>query len=415
MQIRFIKKKRAFMESRLIYISNIIILCSTPFITPYIVPHYSLVLAIMLVLMVIGYRYLHLCLEEDLWVKTIKYCIIGATIHGFLTYFIFYDEQGLLGIRNAIGMSMRYFFILLSIPFIKYHYNEYHSILWRINIVIIVFSILLFFLCFAGIYPPYIMFDPDGRNHYFFYIGATNQFYEFGSHAFIRIAGYCDEPGRLALVLTYLLVLNEFTFKQKILRALLCVAGFLTFSAAFFITLLPISIYWIKQKIVNIRFVSIGALFIVLSTTIFIKNVNPEVQKNISDAFDILVTNRFQKGDDGKFHGDNRSEAIGLHLEAFYKSPIVGILGKGPKVEMQYRLGTPTFSSGMGRYGVFNLLFYLPFIVLCKKFRKTDYKWLFIAIGINFLQRPELEHMFFLIVLSLMFYYNKFKNEKMLQ
>lgn len=398
------------MSKQLIYLSNIIILCSTPFITPYIIPHYSIIVALLLCLLIVGFYKMHFRFDDDLWGKTIKYCIFCAFAHGFLTCIIFIDEQGMLGLRNAIGMSMRYLFVLVSIPLIKYHYKKYHSLLWIINIVIILLAILLFFLCFIGIYPPYIMFDPDGREHYFFYIGATNQFYEFGQHAFIRTAGYCDEPGRLALVLTYLLVLNEFTYKKNYLRVLLCVAGFLTFSAALFITMLPIGIFWIKQKIVNVRTILIGLFIGIFASVIFLKNVDTEVQENINDAFDILVTNRFEKGSDGKYHGDNRSEAIGLHFEAFFRSPIVGIMGKGPECQTLYRLGTPTFSSGLGRYGLFDLLFYLPFIVLFKKYRRTSYKWLFIAIGINFLQRPDIEHMFFLVILSLIYYHQNFNS-----
>ena len=60
-------------------------------------------------------------------------------------------------------------------------------------------------------------------------------FVHFGDIYFIRIAGFCDEPGQLALIITYLLVLNEFTYKKNANRIFLSVAAFFTFSAAFFI------------------------------------------------------------------------------------------------------------------------------------------------------------------------------------
>lgn len=395
------------MTKHLIYLANLIILCSTPFITPYLIPGYSLVITILLCAILMLESRMGIKYSNDLWTKYLKICIGCAIVQGFLTFVFFIDEFGSIGLRNAVGMSMRYVFVLLSIPLIKHHYNKFHSVLWIINIIIIILAIILFFLCFFGIYLPYIEFSPDGRPHFFFYIGATNHMYEFGEWVFIRTAGFCDEPGRLALVLIYLLVLNEFTYKNSYIRLFLCFAGFLTFSAAFFITLVPLIVYWKIHKIINLRALSISVLFGIVVAFIYLQTIETEIRENIGDAFDILVTNRFQIGNDGKFQGDNRSEAIELQFEAFAHSPILGILGKGPEYEIKCLIWTPTFVSGMARYGLFNLGFYLPFILLFMKYWKTSKKWLFIAIGLNFLQRPELEHMFFLIVLSLI-YYNQY-------
>lgn len=397
----------------LIYLANIIILCSTPFITPYLIPHYSIVIAIFLVLLYVGEKGMHIGYSKDLWTKTIINCIVCIIIHGLLTFLFFVDEEGIMGIRNALGMSMKYALVLLTISLIKCNYNLFHSIFWRIHIVIIIFAILLFILCFTGYYPPYIEFAPDGREHYFFYIGSTNQMVEFGEKVFIRIGGFCDEPGRLALVLTYLLVLNEFTYKTNFIRILLCCAGFLTFSAAFFITLVPLCIFWSIQKVINLRVIFGCLIFGIFASIIFVKNVEPEIQENINDAVDIFITNRFQKDGDGKFHGDNRSEELDLQFEAFVRSPIVGVLGKGPAYELRQHLGVPTFLSGLARYGLFDLLLYMPFVLLYRNYRKTKYKWLMIAIGINFLQRPELEHMFFLVSLSLVYYRSLFAQSEM--
>ena len=156
-----------------------------------------------------------------------------------------------------------------------------------------------------------------------------------------------------------------------------------------------------------------GSLILgIFASIIFVKNVDPEIQENINDAVDIFITNRFQKDGDGKFHGDNRSEELDLQFEAFVRSPIVGVLGKGPAYELRQHLGVPTFLSGLARYGLFDLLLYMPFVLLYRNYRKTKYKWLMIAIGINFLQRPELEHMFFLVSLSLVYYKSLSEEER---
>ncbi|MBQ0141498.1 MAG: hypothetical protein KBT06_01645, partial [Prevotellaceae bacterium] len=256
---------------------------------------------------------------------------------------------------------------------------------------------------------PHIEFSPDGREHYFFYIGSSNHIFEFGERVYIRTAGYCDEPGRFALVLTYLLALNEFTYKKNYIRILLCVAGFLTFSAAFFITLVPIIYYWIIHNIINRKAVIISGLLGAVVVFVYLQTVENEIQENISDAFETMVSSRFEIRGDGKFQGDNRSEAMDTQLEAFLHSPILGNLGKGVEFESKHKIWTPTFLSGMAHYGLFSLGFYLPFVLLMMKYRKTSKKWLFIAIGLNFLQRPEIEHMFFLTVLSLIYYIQYFE------
>ena len=394
----------------LIILANIIILCSTPFITPYLIPGYSAVVAALLIILLFGVYKLDLKFGKDAWTKSLVFCIVIAVIHGTLTSLFFFDEDGTAGFRNAIGMTMKYMFVLMAIPLIKQNYNQFHTLFWNIHIVIILLSVLLFFLCFVGVYLPYIEFSPDGREHYFFYIGSSNHMYEFGDRIFLRIAGYCDEPGRLALILTYLLVLNEYTFKKAILRILICFAGVLTFSAAFFITIVPIVYFWALNKIVNIKSIFVGIFIALLVSAVYIMNLDNETQENIGDAVEVMITNRFERGSDGKFHGDNRSEAISYQVEAFEQSPIIGVLGKGENYMIKQRIYTMTFFSGMARYGIFNLLLYLPFVLLLRKYWKTSQKWLFFSIGLNFLQRPELEHMFFLIVLTFIYYNQYFED-----
>lgn len=394
------------MTKQLIYLSNVIILCSTPYITPYLIPGYSVVVAILLCSLIVLETKMGIKFRDDLWTKCIKICIGFTILHGILTFVIFFDEYGFIGIKTAFGVSMRYIFVLLSIPLIRHHYKRYHSVLWIINIIIIILSIFLFFLCFLGIDPPNIEFSPDGRPHYFFYIGSSNAIFYFGDRFFIRIAGYCDEPGRLAQILTYLLVLNEFTYKKSAIRILLCFAGLLTFSAAFFITIVPIVIYWIKRKIINSGVILLSLFIGIMVSVISLKSLDSGVRDSVDEAFNSLVINRFVMGSDGKFHGDNRSEAIGEQLECIMSSPLVGVMGKGDDYVVQHHIFTPTIFSTFARYGIFGLLFYFPFIILYKGYRKTAEKWLFIAIGLNFLQRPDLEHMFFLIVITLYYYHN---------
>lgn len=402
--MNFYKIQETNLIKILCILANSIIFCSTPYITPYIIPYYQVYIALGLVtLNILTWIYIS-HYKFDKWNKIIAFCICASIIHGLLTFAVFFDENGIEGFRNTFGFLMKYSLLFPIIVLIKRKYKYFLNVLWWCNLFIVFLSIILFFLCLNGIYLPYIEFSPDGRPHYFFYLGSSNALYEFGNFIFIRIAGYCDEPGRLALVLTYLLVLNEFTYKNKWNRLFISFAGLLTFSIAFFITYIPIIFYWFSKGYLKIRNILLLSFSICLFSIIVEKNIEPTMKESIEDATELLITGRFDINSDGKLSGDNRSGSIGKQLKAFLSSPLVGVLGKNESIVAKYRLGDPTFISNLARYGLFDLLFYAPFIYLFLLYRKRKESLLFYAIALNFLQRPELEHMFFLVVLTLIYY-----------
>lgn len=397
--------REKYISYSLCVVCNIIILCSTPYITPYLVPHYQLIIGGGLLLLsylvekyVTNYTF-------DTWNRIILFCIIMSVLHGLLTYLFYFSENGMEGYRNMVGLILKYALLFPVGVLLKKRYHFFLGVIWYVNLIIITLSIILFFLCLNGIPLPYIEFSPDGRPHYFFYIGATNVLLEFGDFIFIRIAGFCDEPGRLALILTYLLVLNEFTYKKNIFRFFLTFAGVLTFSAAFFITYVPIVIYWFLIGLGNLKKMLLTIALIM--TAYFMGGMlklDVELKDSIDNAVESLIINRFEQDRRGDFNGDNRSASIEMQIRGFCYNPIVGILGKGGDPQNEYELTDPTFFSNMARYGIFDLFFYSPFIYLFLLYIKKKEFLLFTAIGLNFLQRPGLEHMFFLVVLTLIYY-----------
>jgi len=407
--------KKKYLSYSLCVLSNIIILCSTPYITPYLVPHYQAIIGIgLLVLFYFVKKYIS-NYTFDRWNRIVLLCIILSFLHGLWTYLFYFAENGMEGYRNTIGFILKYGLLFPVGVLIRKEYRFFLGVIWYTNLAIIALSIILFLLCLNGIYLPYIEFFPDGREHYFFYIGATNAIFEFGKFIFIRIAGFCDEPGRLALVVIYLLVLNEFTYKNNNCRYFFTFSGILTFSAAFFITYIPIVIYWILIGLCNFRKILLTTVFISIGCVVGSNiKVDVELEESINDAVELLVVNRFEQDRTGKFNGDNRSASIEKQLQGFYYNPIVGVLGKGGNPQNKYKLSDPTFFSNLARYGIFDLFFYAPFFYLFILYVNKKEFWLFAAIGLNFLQRPELEHMFFLVVLTLIYYrkYNYLTYEK---
>ena len=385
---------------------------STPFITPDLIgPIYRpITLLLMGVLMWQLIRMRNIPIDN--WDRLILSLVAISLLQGILVFLFYFEREGGTGLRSYLGFSLKYLLLLPVGWLLKRNYRFFLKVFWFPNLIIILLAIVLFFLLLGGIMLPYIEFSPDGRPHYFFYIGATNSVFNFGSSFFIRTAGFTDEPGRLALILTFLLVLNEFTFKKAFNRLILTICGFFTFSMAFIITIVPIAIYWYKIRL--FKLVSLLKMLPVVLAPIVTYNVyvDDAVKADVHLAMEGLIYKRFESDGDGGFEGDSRSDHISFHLAALKKYPILGMYGAGESEFAKYQISSPTFLGNMARNGIiFDLLYYLPFFVLFYKFGSKSRYWLFISIGLNFLQRPGLEHMFFLIVCSLLYYSPNFAKE----
>lgn len=408
MKLGIISIPKHKIETTLCYWGVFIVFFSIPYLTCYILPHYAIVTGFLIVLYTLTIFTLYKKDKTDNFQKIILICLFSAIIHDALVFIFYLDEFGLDGIRRLIGRFTKYLFIITLTVLFKYKYNRFLNILSNLNYIIIGLSLLLFILLFIGIEIPYTEYSPDGRPHYIYLLGATNVVYHFPKGAFIRIAGLCDEPGQLALVITYLLVLNEFTFKKKAIRYFLSIGGLFTFSVAFYVTYFPFIIYWIKcgfLKIKSLLKVSLILLTIIVTITSLL---NKQDKENLDLAVNVYVTERFTKNSDGKFQGDNRSSSIPNQIKAFSESPIIGVLGKGEKYYRLHNMGDPTYFSFLAHNGLFDFIYYLPFIYVAFLFINQKESILFLSIALNFLQRPGLEYMFFLVVISLIYYSRKY-------
>lgn len=386
-------------------LANLIFFFSRPYIACDFVPNSALI-TLAGSMAFIGFSILALpYLYIDKWSKIIGICMMSTLVHAILIMIFYYDEFGLEAVIVLVGKEIRYLLFPFIIILLKNHFKRFLYILWYINIIIVILSIILFILSFSGIYLPYVEFSPDGRPHYFFYIGATNVLLEFGERIFIRIAGFCDEPGQFALMLTHLIVLNEFTLKNKYYRIILSIAGLLTFSVAFFITYVPILFYWVKAKILNVKSILNMIIILAMGLFFFYKTVNVLDKESIDIAIETMITNRFEQDSDGKFQGDNRSSSIKYQFDAFLESPLIGVRGKGGAFAQSHNLADLTLVTDLALNGIlFTFLYYLPFIYLIYIYRNKKEFFLLCAIGLNYLQRPGIEPSFFLLVLTLMYY-----------
>ena len=344
--------------------------------------------------------------KTDSWINILLFFVFSFFLYGAIMMVAnsSYDE-----LRKAIGISIKCLYFIGSCYIIKNNTNRFLEKFLKYNAVIVVASIILFFLLlFIGnLWEPISFIKNDGRTHYLYFpLGATNMRLFIGNMTFIRIAGFADEPGALALILTYLIVLNELTVKSVKYRFIFFLGAVLTFSMAFYITVLPIIIYYYTK-----RTISVNPFKTCLTIFCVIISFNLLVPRNsmVYEGFDKFVFNRFEMNDDGKFNGDNRSEAAPNQISAFKKAPILGV-GCSEMNILKYSLGIPSFFSYLGMHGIWGyVFFYIPFLYLCIRFWGRAELLLLISIGLNYLQRPSIEEMFPIICFSVIYYSHFYK------
>ncbi|WP_273162901.1 hypothetical protein [Bacteroides fluxus] len=395
----FVKKcSRLKIFDVLVVLSVLTCFTSAPYIGYYLFGHSYVLVSGGLSIGVFLLAYCYLDSHIDIWMKVVLVFMLSFIFYGCLMIIV---TQELSDFRKGVGMAMKCIYVLGSCLIIRNKYEKYLNIFMKVNALIVLMSIILFLILLIGIqWPSTDFLKQDGRMHYLYFpLGATNARYLFGYFTFIRIAGFADEPGALALILTYLLVLNEFTFKSNKYRIIFFIGGILTFSMAFIITIIPILYYWFRIGLFKIKkFFVLGILLASLSIYFVIQN------DDIYKGLDTLIFNRFEKDASGNYNGDNRSFAIPLQKQAFQSSPILGV-GFSIDNVYKYNLGYPSFYSYLAMHGLFGyLFFYIPFLYIAVKYIKRNELLLLLAIALNYLQRPSIEEMFPLICFSLIFY-----------
>lgn len=388
----------------LIFLSLTNVILAVPYIFWYLFGSLYIVVNIILVLVLFvstGYYFIKKGLlldrNDKLWLFVWSVYICTFAFYAFLMLIL---RNDLYEFRKWLGLSFKFLFLLSLVAILKEYFSQYLKRVFQVNVVIIVLSIILFFLLAFGTDLPMLTFTKiDTRPHFVFWIGATNIIFDFGGFYLIRIAGFADEPGWFALIITYLIVINEMTYGSSKLRLILLFGGLLTFSLAFYLTIPIFGIFWITKRILNIRIVPIiGSIIVVFIALGQIKEFKP-----IFKMFTVFAE-RFEKGDGGKYKGDNRSQSFPVQINAFLSHPVFGV-GTDPAELKKIRSGDPSFFSYLAMHGIWGMVFlYLPVYLLIALNLKKKELILLIAIFINYFQRPGIEDMFSIMALTIIFY-----------
>lgn len=344
--------------------------------------------------------------DKEWFVIWIIYLLCGF-VYGILLYL---REGTLFDLRRFIGLLFKILFVISAFILIIKS-NEFVKIYLKANYIIAFLSIILFVVWTAGLPIPFFTFTKlDGREHYFFFIGASNAVYNWAGVTTLRSGGFADEPGAFALMLNYFLFINEITLKRSKYRWVFSIAGILTFSLAFYLTFIFFLIYWMISKVISFKKFILISISIITIVLIFNFLYPIEALSKIFDSF----FSRFQYNESsGTFEGDNRSESFILQWQAIKENVFLG-LGDNLEIKSKYELYNPSIIGFVANYGLYGIIFFLlPIYSVAIKYLKTKEFVLMLVLLVSYLQRPGIEDMFSMLSLSFIFYYsyNKFNFE----
>lgn len=399
------------LKKTLSWLSLIVTFSSFPYIGNYLFgPFYILISSGLIILLsaVVFSLYLKTPLgseNNEAWIKMWFAYLLAVFAYAIL---IFIREGTLFDLRRFFGLLFKVIFAISSSILIVKNSSFVKTYL-KVNYIISFASIVLFCLLIIGLPLPSFTFTKlDGRDHEFFFIGASNVVYNWNGIRALRVAGFADEPGAFALMINYFLCINEITIKNRNYRVVFTIAGILTLSLAFYITFLFIVIYWIINKVLKIKPIIItGSILAIAAITI--NSIFPI--EALSKLFDIFFKRFEYDSQSGKYAGDNRSESFTLQWDAFRQYFFLG-LGDNLEVKRKYELYNLSFLGYMANYGLYGIFFFfMPiYAVILKYILRTEFL-LILSLLVAYLQRPGIEDMFSMLSLSFLFIYSTRLND----
>ena len=385
-----------------------LMMTSVPFITTYLYlseKFYYPVIFILNIIILIILILLILLIEKNLikierkaknWISFLIFGLVGYFI--FSVYHLMVnlsttEARGFIG--NLIKVSIAFYVIFFSM----YCYQDMVKRLFIATTFMTVLSIILFFMLVSGFFlisPEEVLFE--NRLNFNFFLGNTNVYWVYGQSQVIRIAGFMEEPGALALLLTFSLILNELTLRSILLRILFVIGGLLTFSLAFFISLFFFIVFWIFN-VKNIKLSRIVISFMItvpLSLAITALYKSELVQENaaLTDMVEWSISRFSYDQEKGIFQGDNRFQ------RSFDANSY--LFGDGLSVT---NVSSP--QALLMRYGIITsimVFLFLPFLFYRMIFNHGYVSsLLWFIIFINLLQRPEFYSVSNILLITLIY------------
>jgi hypothetical protein len=329
-------------------------------------------------------------------------------LFSWVSVFMYINIHGMLmgdpvQIEQSYGYLFKILFLTVVIYAIKNDFLRFLRLFFQYNIIIMYAGVALFFLLLLGVDLPVVEFsqgasevDPNEINK-LTPLGIIIDATHVNGILINRSSGLTDEPGQMALLITWLIVLNEFTLKSKFYRNSMMICGIFTFSLAFVFTIIMFWGYFLIVKLKNpVSMVKIIVSPIILALLVY--SLSGGQVRNFVDnrIFDRLSSANHSQG---LIKGDNRTGAIVNEYEKLSSLDHL-VFGLGVTEAVKKNLG-----QDFSKYGLISIFFmYLPFYLLLLVHRKSIKNILLFIIFINFIQRPGINFIVQMIILTFIYY-----------
>ena len=327
------------------------------------------------------------------WVAVFLFINIHGTVLGDITQVI-----------QSYGYLFKMCFLLVVIYALKKDFPQLLELFFKYNLVVMYASVLLFFVLLLGIELPSIEFTQGtfgmGLDRNWLYpLGIVMDKNHVGDAIFNRICGLTDEPGQLALLITWMLILNEFTLKSKSYRKHLIFCGVFTFSFAFLISITFFGIYLLIVKI-NRPILIVRTIAIVTILMVLIYSLLGEAPKSYIESKTFARVADITSDESSSVVGDNKTQSIVHHYKELNSYDRFWF-GFGVTKSRELALNNQDFST----YGMISLLTrYLPFHLLLLLNIKNIRFLLLLIIVVNFIQRPGIHFISQMMCLTFIYY-----------
>ena len=270
---------------------------------------------------------------------------------------------------------------------------------------------IVFLLAITGIIQPFSIlsiFGDEGQKSsdlYNYILTFSNSVFFYSKYQIIRIAGYFDEPGTFAFYLIHALLLNKISVNKKLIEYILIIAGLLSLSLAFYISLgiyLLLFNIRIQLKLKPILIIAVILVLMNTSTSLFPERVRTVTgfissRLELSDSYDLKL-----------LKGDSRTEAMINDFPDFVEKPFLG-RGKIRGSNSPSIIGLLVNDGLIG--AIFIFMHVLYFASKSVYFQKNKPQLNSIVIKssfllfLNFIQRPFITGIFpYMIYISLIYY-----------
>ncbi|MDA8090979.1 MAG: hypothetical protein M0Z61_12275 [Nitrospiraceae bacterium] len=319
-----------------------------------------------------------------------------------------YDKYGFF---SAAYVSTLFQFIFLGylLSEDKAVLKKVFDVFLKLLLVLTVPGIIYYFLILFSVNIPYHHVDLGGRGVFLYrdyqnlaIVAEYPYIFHIGRFTITRLCGMFEEPGMLATILGVLLIADMIVFPEKKRRKYFIIAaGLMTFSFAFMIFLLSMSLFYMKKRHV---WKIVAAIFILALAYIVLA---PAELKNM---LNILVFNRFIPTEDASSHGmmvlsgDDRIGFLLMFLDYFKNETLITqLFGNGPGSNQIFLSFAPIiYEYGLiGFFLVISMLAYF-FIYLPVRSGKKKYLLLTLMPLLSMYQRPDFISGYYFIAYAMM-------------